>query len=365
MKILIIAYNDLKRAGVQSVIMEIVRNIGGSCKFDIVLFSSKKSYYDEEFLSYGGKIFRLPHYEGNNTLRKRLDIYLRGRRLYSEIHGIIEKNGPYDAIHCHNEFESGLCLKAAKFFGIPLRISHTHVIHDGARLLRRIYNNYRRYQILKYSTDKIGCSMEACKSLYGEKENYIVINNPYDEKRFSVARFEHNVIHRLTLLQIGSYSYNKNQLFSLNVMKFVLRKEKDAILHFIGFDSDISQQLLEDEIKDNNLLGKIFFHKCDADAPLLLSQSTGFLFPSVSEGFGLVLVEAQAMGVKCFASDTVPRTTNLGGVQYIPLYWGAKKWADIIVKEYEKNQGRHENYNCSAFATGTVMRQYKNLYREK
>ena len=65
----------------------------------------------------------------------------------------------------------------------------------------------------------------------------------------------------------------------------------------------------------------------DADMPKLLSQSSGFLFPSLHEGFGIVLIEAQAMGVKCYASDTVPRATDCGCVIYLPLKDGAKVWA--------------------------------------
>ena len=38
----------------------------------------------------------------------------------------ILKNKKYDVIHCHNEYESGLCILAAFFAGVKIRISHLH-----------------------------------------------------------------------------------------------------------------------------------------------------------------------------------------------------------------------------------------------
>ena len=47
-----------------------------------------------------------------------------------------------------------------------------------------------------------------------------------------------------------------------------------------------------------------------------------YVFPSFFEGFGFVLIEAQANGITCISSDGVPQETNLSGADkmiYIPL----------------------------------------------
>lgn len=45
-----------------------------------------------------------------------------------------------------------------------------------------------------------------------------------------------------------------------------------------------------------------------------------FILPSHFEGLGLVLIEAQASGLPCFASDTVPKEADVTGlVEYIEL----------------------------------------------
>ena len=58
-----------------------------------------------------------------------------------------------------------------------------------------------------------------------------------------------------------------------------------------------------------------------------------FLLPSRYEGLGIVLFEAQANGLKCYASDYVPKESSLGNTIYLPLKNAYSFWADIIWKD--------------------------------
>lgn len=120
-RVLHISCDTLGNGGVQNVIMGICRN-SKNIIFDILLFSSEESFYDKEFLSLGGKIFRIPYYEGMNNFRKRLDYYIRFLRIFRGTYKILKENGPYDAVHCHNYFESGICTLAAQLAGVKVRI---------------------------------------------------------------------------------------------------------------------------------------------------------------------------------------------------------------------------------------------------
>ena len=129
-RVLFVSCEGLGNGGVQAIIMGIVRNLHREYHFDILLFTSEKRYYDNEFLSYGGKIFRVPKYEGSNSLFRRLDYYIRDVYTYYRTKKILEKEPPYDIIHCNREFENAPLLFLASRLNIPVRISHAHIIHQ-------------------------------------------------------------------------------------------------------------------------------------------------------------------------------------------------------------------------------------------
>ena len=63
-RILMVFDKGLGRGGVESVIMSIVRNLSDTYTFDLLTNTNQTKDYDAEFISYGGKIFKILFYEG-------------------------------------------------------------------------------------------------------------------------------------------------------------------------------------------------------------------------------------------------------------------------------------------------------------
>lgn len=359
-KVLMVSCDGLGNGGVQSVMLNIIRSLSNDYHFDMLLFTNEIRYYDKEFISYGGKIFRIPRYNGTNSFRKKMDYYIRGYALFVSVIKLLKENGPYDIIHCNDEAESGIIIKAAAKFKIPVRIVHTHVIFQKGNPLLTAINKHRRVLIDKYSTHKIGCSIEACESFFLNKTTYRVINNPYDEERF--CRDSYSEKTAFSIIQIGRISDLKNQIFSLKVIKKIKKIYPSIILRIVGASEDGYYDKMKQVITNYELKDNIEFYPPNSNLPELLSNSSAMIFPSKQEGFGIVLIEAQAMGVKCYASDVVPSSTNCGGVTFISLSAGTDEWASKIINDYEIYHGSHQCYDVSAYTKKRVMEEIRSIY---
>lgn len=352
----------LSHGGVQSVIMSIVRSLSDQYVFDILVNTSKKQYFDDEFLSYGGKILRIPFYEGNSRFRTRADYYIRGMSLYLKTLKIIRDNMPYYAIHCHSVYETGLVVKAAARLRIPVRIAHSHAIPCEEPWIRSKINNLYLELMRKNSNIFIGCSNEACAALFGNKVSYRTVPNAFDDNRFRFSSKEYDNKNEISLIQVGRFDKNKNQKFSVDILSALIKKGVNARLCFVGAAGDSEEDNLRMYIKERKLEHYIDIYRTNADIPALLSNAHYFLLPSISEGFGTVLIEAQAVGLKCFVSDTVPQTTNCGGCVYVSLKQSSEKWADIVIDDFQKTYGLHKKYDCSRYCRESVRHSYEKIY---
>lgn len=70
------------------------------------------------------------------------------------------------------------------------------------------------------------------------------------------------------------------------------------------------------------------------DVPALMQAMDCFLLPSRFEGLGMVGIEAQAAGLPCFCSDTIPHELGVSNlVHFISLKIPAENWTEEILKK--------------------------------
>ena len=358
-KILEVSCNGLTNGGVQQVIMSIVRNLYKEYHFDILVFTKEKEYYDEEFLSYGGRIFRIPRkqlFKG-----KELDFYFRGLNIFWRTYKLLKENGPYHAIHCHNYTESAMCVLAAKLAGVKIRIVHSHndlsnVPYSKSRLLvQKIYKIILNH----FATVKIGCSRAATNYLFDS--NSIVINNGIDLSRFKPTDntcLEHDGT--FNLLHVGNFSPQKNQLFLIDVMKQLVESGNNYKLTLVGGKSDYSIEV-ENRIKRYSLSDYVSILPPYTDIPEIMRESDLFLFPSRYEGLGIVLIEAQAVGLHCLVSNAIPPEADLGNIEYAKED-SVKCWSQAIESSKEKYAGK-TYVDMSTYDIRNVIEKYRELYK--
>jgi len=330
----------MNRAGTETMLMNIYRNINREkIQFDFISYSGQEAHYDQEIKRLGGRVIRL-----SNTSS------------IKEIYKVIKKYGPYDAVHAHTLFHCGIAIIAARMAGVKVRISHAHTTLDNSgSYKRKIYMRLMRSLINTFSTKLLACSKGAGSYLFGEKslanEKYSYFPNvidylgflecPKDEVR--KFRVDQGLDNSIVIGHIGRFIEAKNHIFLLDIMKSVLKRNHTVKLLLVG-DGNLKQQV-EEKARKEGIYDYIRFIGIREDIPTLLHSMDVFVFPSIYEGLGLVLLEAQASGVQCVVSEAIQPEAdlNIGLVSKLSLKDDPKVWADKIIELANKKE---EDLNC-------------------
>lgn len=102
------------------------------------------------------------------------------------------------------------------------------------------------------------------------------------------------------------------------------------------------------------------------DVSKMYAVSDYMIFPSIYEGFGIVLIEAQAMGIPCFVSEAIQSEADVGLLTYIRLDAGVDIWAETILnhikagRAIDKSSLEKKLYQYSNEAIG---KQYALIYK--
>ena len=325
----------MNRAGTETMLMNIYRNIDREkVQFDFISYSKEEAHYDKEIKELGGKVIKL----SKTTSVK-------------ELINAIKENGPYEVVHAHTLFNSGIAMLAAKKCGIKNRISHAHTTLDnGSSIARKIYINSMRFLINKYSTQTLACSREAGKYLFGEKEinkakysyfpNLINYEELLHKPEREVIKFkeEYNLNDGIVIGHIGTLKESKNHKFLIEIAKYMTEQNIDVKLLLVGEGS--LRKELEDLTREYNISDRVHILGIREDINVMLHSMDVFVFPSIFEGLGLVLLEAQAAGLPCIVSEAIQPEADLGLNLFtnLKLDDGVEIWSKHIMKSVNKKE---------------------------
>lgn len=324
-------FGALNRGGAETMIMNLYRNINkDKLQFDFAIQTKKECAYDQEIRNMGGKIYNLPRFSLSNGWN-----YIREWKKFFQIHK------EYKIIHCHIASTASIIIFLAKKYGIDV-ILHSHSTayeRSFAGIIKKIFSVPLKFMKVDYY---FACSKEAGEWLFGNKiikdsKKIQIINNAID-----IGIFEFNIDTRLQLRKklflencfilghVGRFDQQKNHDFLIDIFSEVCKKKENSRLILIG------EGELEDKIKrkveEYNLKDKVIFLGVQSNVYDWMSVMDIFVFPSLSEGLGMALVEAQANGLHCIASSNIPRAVNFSNLLcYVSLESPKEKWAEIIL----------------------------------
>jgi len=243
-----------------------------------------------------------------------------------------------------NSLEYIFPLFAAKIFGIPVRVIHSHNagFEHKIGLFRKLLIAFNKL-LLKFSaTDYFACSKKAGEWMFGKNRKFTVIHNAINVEDFifnndirNKLRKDLNIENCFVIGHVGRFTYQKNHEFLIRVFNEIQKIKTSSVLMLIGdyvgddnFWNHSKKLVNEFGIKD-----KVLFLGLRKDVSVLMQAMDCFVLPSRFEGLPLVGVEAQSAGLPCFFADTI--TDELGITDlahYIPLDETPKVWAEKICR---------------------------------
>lgn len=343
----------MDRAGAETIMMNYLRNIDrDKIQIDFLINRQEKADYEEEIEQLGSRVYHMcPLYP------------LKFGRYKKEFKAFLREHPEYKIIHSHLEERSYFALKIAKQTGVPIRIVHAHSVPKRFDMKMPV-RLYFRYKLKGVYTHRFACSEEPAKWLYGTTQcvtleerrgnkskvepatesPVIIMKNAIDTKKFAFDEQARQKIRKslhikedtLVVGHIGRFTYEKNHKFLIDIFHEVNKLNDNCRLLLIGGGKSKEEVETKAEIvkkvRELGLENKVKFLGVRDDVNDLISAMDVLVMPSVSEGFPVTLMEAQAAGLRCIVSDVVTYQCNVTEeMQFMSLEQDAQEWANKVV----------------------------------
>lgn len=346
--------------GVESVVMNYYKNIDKTkVQFDFIVDEDSTHIPLEEIEGMGGKVIIVPPYQNIRSYVKSL------KQIF--------KNENYKIVHSHLNALSIIPLYAAKKSNVSVRIAHSHSTTNKKEWKKNLIKNILKMFSKIYPTNYFSCSELAGRWLFGNKlynsGQVKVLNNAIDLDRFdyneeirSEMRKKLDIEDRFVIGHVGRFVKQKNHLKLINIFYEIYKKDNNAVLILIG-DGPLLPVIKE---KVENLLinENVIFLGIREDINELMQAMDVFLFPSLYEGLGMVLIEAQSIGIPCITSTEVPKEAKITGIiEFLSLDKEDTYWANKVLEK--KMSYIRKSYGQEVSLSGyNIKQEAKNLEKK-
>ncbi len=353
---------SLDGGGIAKLLFDYYREIDHEkIHFDFLIYDYySEGIYEAPLKAMGCKIYKVPPIEKdkNGSLSKTEEII---------------RNGNFDVVHSHFGRLSYRILKYAKKYNVPVRIAHSHIAYEPMKLKTKLTVGLRSSLTKHYATQLMACGMDAGIYMWGktavEHDRVIIMKNAIDTRIFRFSpdvreekRKELGLSGKYVIGIVGRLSDQKNYPFLLRTMKLVAEKRKDAVLVVVGRGLEEKEKEIKELSEKMNLGEHIRFLGIRSDVQELLNAMDVFVLPSLYEGLPVVLIEAQANGIREFVSNTVTKEMDITDlITFLPIEDTEQLWADKIIAYSAELSHRQEYADRVREAGYDVKAQSKKL----
>lgn len=332
--------------GVESFVMNYYRNIDRSkVQFDFLIDEDSNYIPREEIEQMGGKVIIIPPYQ----------------KIFKYIKTLIRvfKENDYKIVHSNLNTLSVFPLFSAKLAGVPVRIAHSHSTSNKKEWKKNLLKNILRPFSKLFATDYFACTEHAGRWLFGNKAfddgKVTIINNAIDVDKFKYSedirnklRKQLNIENKLVIGHVGRFMEQKNHEFLIDVFYEVHKEKKESVLLLIG-DGHLENKIKE-KVRNLELQDAVIFLGVKNNVNEYMQAMDVFVFPSLYEGLGIVLIEAQCSGLKCVTSTEVPLNAKISDdIFFIQLDNNLDQWKNSIISTTDNDFRKLKYENAKKF----------------
>ncbi len=261
--------------------------------------------------------------------------------------------GRYDVLHCHHDLVSAVYLASGTGLGIPRTVVHVHNadmhVPTGSPRKAALLREPMRRLCLAMADRIVGISRHTLETfLHGEPPSPprdVVLYYGIDTAAFRAPRPDRAELRRSIglpddariLLFVGRMVSYKNPAFVVDILGRLAVDDPNVFAVFAGSGP------LEDEVQSHaravGVEDRVRVLGWRDDTVRLMQVSDAFVFPRLEdapdvgmEGLGLVVVEAQAAGLRSLLSGGIPDDAIVLPelCDTLPLSAGSDAWASVV-----------------------------------
>ena len=351
----------LRSGGIESFLYNVFSN-GNWDDFDLTIITHGEVYDDvkNKFDKLNIKIY--------SVTPKNINIY----KNFCEINNIL-RNGDFDIIHSHMSNNSIFPLFLSMINGIKIRIMHIHE-KPKKNLKLKITNILS----LLLATNICSCSMESLHYFLGNNKRYInckIFYNYIDSSKYLFNKEERYILRKNLKISdddfiiglFGRFVQEKNHKFIIDVIE----KINDSCIKLLLIGDGKLKKDIQNYIDNKKLSDKVILLDFQNNIESYYSAIDLFVLPSLTEGFGIVLAEAQISGLHCLASNYVPKETEIVKNSCSYLVLDQNLWKNEILNN-KKKYGCKRNVNKTEYEiidinynSDKIQEYYKGLIRHE